>query len=48
VPKDRPAIGNLMTLFDFSHPHFGTLKLPVRPAPHRAAARPPAAVFAER
>jgi acid phosphatase len=30
VPKDRPAIGNLMTMFDFSRPHFGTVKLPAR------------------
>jgi hypothetical protein len=28
VPKNRPAIGNLMTLFNFSHPHFATLRLP--------------------
>jgi acid phosphatase len=28
VPKDRPAIGNLMTLFDFSHPNFSTIGLP--------------------
>ncbi|HEV2376740.1 MAG TPA: alkaline phosphatase family protein [Streptosporangiaceae bacterium] len=27
VPRDRPAIGNLMTLFDFSHPNFATLHL---------------------
>src|SRR6185437_251288 len=39
VPKDRPAIGNLMTLFDFRHPHFATLAFPVRPVP-RAAALP--------
>ena len=42
----RPAIGNLMTMFDFRDPHFGTIKLPVRhwsvPA---AAAHPPTAVF---
>jgi acid phosphatase len=31
VPKDRPAIGNLMTMFDFRHPHFQTLVLPTRP-----------------
>jgi len=30
VPAVRPAIGNLMTMFDFQHPHFGTIKLPVR------------------
>jgi phospholipase C len=29
VPKAKPAIGNLMTQFDFKHPHFGTIKLPV-------------------
>jgi phospholipase C len=23
VPQNRPAIGDLMTMFDFSHPHFG-------------------------
>ena len=28
VPRDRPAIGNLMTLFDFSHPNFSTIRLP--------------------
>ena len=33
VPKVRPAIGNLMTMFNFSHPHFGTVKLPVRVQP---------------
>jgi phospholipase C len=32
VPKDRPAIGNLMTLFDFHHPHFAAIRLPVRQA----------------
>jgi phospholipase C len=48
VPKVRPAIGDLMTMFDFSHPHFGTLKLPVRPAPHPAAVRLQAIPIAER
>jgi acid phosphatase len=48
VPKIRPAIGNLMTMFDFSHPHFGTLKLPVRPVPQPGAAHPPAVVFTQR
>jgi hypothetical protein len=48
VPKVRPAIGNLMTMFNFRDPHFGTIKLPVRSAPHPAAARPPAVVFAQR
>ena len=28
VPKVRPAIGNLMTMFDFRHPDFATLQLP--------------------
>jgi phospholipase C len=28
VPKVRPAIGNLMTMFDFSHPDFAVLSLP--------------------
>jgi hypothetical protein len=37
VPKVRPAIGNLMTMFDFQNPRFGTIKLPVRPAPRTAA-----------
>jgi phospholipase C len=27
MPRNRPAIGNLMTMFNFSRPHFGTLKL---------------------
>jgi len=33
VPLDRPAIGNLMTMFDFSSPHFGTLQLGTRAEP---------------
>ena len=33
VPRDRPAIGNLMTMFDFSHPDFATLRLPPYSAP---------------
>jgi acid phosphatase len=32
VPKNRPAIGNLMTEFNFRSPDFGTLRLGVRPA----------------
>jgi hypothetical protein len=35
-------------MFNFRDPHFGTMKLPVRSAPHPAAARPPAVVFAQR
>jgi phospholipase C len=27
VPRNRPAIGNLMTMFNFKDPHFGTIKL---------------------
>ena len=27
VPENRPAIGNLMSIFDFSHPNFATIKL---------------------
>ena len=27
VPENKPAIGNLMSLFDFTDPHFGTIKL---------------------
>ena len=27
VPKNRPAIGNLMTMFNFGHPNFATVKL---------------------
>src|SRR6516165_7524447 len=38
VPKDRPAIGNLMTLFNFRSPNFATLQLPPRSQP-RATAR---------
>jgi acid phosphatase len=41
VPKVRPAIGNLMTMFDFKHPHFNTIKLPVRQQPRPA---PPARI----
>jgi phospholipase C len=48
VPKVRPAIGDLMTMFNFSSPHFGTIKLPVRPAPRQAAVHLPTAVFTGR
>jgi phospholipase C len=47
VPRVRPAIGNLMTMFNFQDAHFGTIKLPVR-MPRPAAAHPPAVVFTER
>ena len=39
VPQDRPAIGNLMTLFDFGRPDFQTLHLGVRSEP-AGGARP--------
>jgi acid phosphatase len=39
VPKDRPAIGNLMTLFNFRSPDFTTLPLSAVSMP-RANARP--------
>ncbi len=39
VPQDRPAIGNLMTLFDFDRPDFQTLRLGVRSEP-AGGARP--------
>jgi phospholipase C len=28
VPRVRPAIGNLMTMFDFRHPDVATIRLP--------------------
>jgi len=31
VPQNRPAIGNLMTLFNFGSPDYGTLHLGIRP-----------------
>ena len=33
VPRNRPAIGNLMTMFNFSSPNFGTVRLGNRPEP---------------
>ena len=33
VPRNRPAIGNLMTMFNFSSPNFGTVRLATRPEP---------------
>ncbi len=41
VPQDRPAIGNLMTLFDFSHPDFATLRLPAAGQAGPTGARAP-------
>jgi phospholipase C len=48
VPKVRPAIGDLMTMFNFQDPHFGTIRLPVRPWSAPATAHPPAVVFSQR
>jgi acid phosphatase len=48
VPSDRPAIGDLMTLFDFSRPHFATLRLPTYAEPDQASATPPAITNAQR
>ena len=49
VPKVRPAIGNLMTMFNFQNPHFGTIKLPIRPwSVPAGAAHPPTFVFTQR
>jgi phospholipase C len=28
VPRNRPAIGDLMTMFNFSQPHFATIRFP--------------------
>ena len=39
VPDDRPAIGNMMTLFNFSHPNFGTIKLKAGSEPAGARRR---------
>ncbi len=40
VPLDRPAIGNLMTMFDFHHPDFATIALSPHPEGTRPAAAP--------
>jgi acid phosphatase len=42
VPKVRPAIGNLMTMFDFGHPDFATIRLPHYAEPKAAARNIPA------
>jgi acid phosphatase len=41
VPRNRPAIGNLMTLFDFSNPQFSSLSLPVSAEPNPATVPAP-------
>jgi len=48
VPKTRPAIGDLMTMFNFSSPHFGTIKLPVPPGQRPAAVHLPPVVYGQR
>jgi acid phosphatase len=40
VPRNRPAIGNLMTLFDFGRPDFATAQLPARTMPPASRAAP--------
>jgi phospholipase C len=39
VPKNRPAIGNLMTEFNFRSPHFGTVHLRARAEPAGGTAK---------
>jgi acid phosphatase len=48
VPRDRPAIGNLMTMFDFGHPDDATLPLPYRAQPGGTPARLPVITNAQR
>jgi phospholipase C len=48
VPRDRPAIGDLMTLFDFSHPRFATVPLPTYAEPNPATVRAPVITIAQR
>jgi phospholipase C len=48
VPKNRPSIGDLMTMFNFGHPDFATLHLPTTPPVGQAAAAPPAISNAQR
>jgi acid phosphatase len=48
VPRDRPAIGNLMTMFDFGRPDFATIKLPHYAEPAAASAQLPAVSDLER
>lgn len=40
VPGNRPAIGNLITLFDFGRPDFATAQLPARTMPSASRAVP--------
>jgi acid phosphatase len=48
IPKVRPAIGNLMTMFNFKDPHFGTIRLPLTHTAQKAAAHLPAIPITER
>ena len=50
MPRTRPAIGNLMTMFDFGHPDFATLKLPASGShdPRRQRSRRSSASLADR
>jgi acid phosphatase len=41
VPRNRPAIGNLMTMFNFHRGHYAKLQLPVRAEPKLAHVRLP-------
>ena len=41
VPAVRPAIGNLMTMFDFHAPDFATIRLPNHAQPAAGTARAP-------
>jgi hypothetical protein len=40
VPKDRPAIGNLMTLFNFARPDFATVRMATHAMPAGNASAP--------
>ena len=40
MPSDRPAIGNLMTLFDFGRPDYATLPMATHAMPAGNAAAP--------
>ncbi len=41
VPKNRPAIGNMMTLFNFRNPHFAAISQPGYAEPNPATAQAP-------
>ncbi|MBV9857421.1 MAG: alkaline phosphatase family protein [Streptosporangiaceae bacterium] len=47
VPRNRPAVGDLMTLFDFRGPDFATLRLPAAAQP-RSTGHAPAISNAQR